>query len=254
MTRLLALGLVSLLLGLESLQSGLESLQSGLESRQSGLAPLMFGAAADLPDGSILSIDRSLAYNTAIQLFNVAVLTAILTFLLYKPVKRYLADRKKRIRNEIEDARRCTDEAQSLKEKYERMIAKIEAEREEILLQTHKNAVEKSDQLLFEARREAEAIFHRVKSELDLEREILSDEIKRQIIEIAHVMAGRFIQVSIDRETQDRLIEQALDEWDSAEGEGEAGPSRSGAAGRRPGGSRGSAPGDIGNREGRSDA
>ena len=209
-----------------------------------GLPAQLVYVAADLPDGAILNIDRSLAYNIAIQLFNVALLTAFLTFLLYKPVRKYLADRKRRIRDEIDGARRHTEEALSLKAKYERMIAEIEAEREEILRQTHKNAVEKSDQLLFEARREAEAIFHRAKADLDLERESISEEMKRQMIEIAHVMAGRIIQVSIDRETQDRLIMQALDEWDSAEGEGEAGPSHSGSGARHP--RHGKAPGKDG--------
>jgi NAD(P)-dependent dehydrogenase (short-subunit alcohol dehydrogenase family) len=108
-----------------------------------------------------------------------------------------------------------TDMTAAVTEKYQKLIESIEAEREDILRQTHRKAVEKSDQLLFDARREAETIYNRVKAELQLERDNLYDEIKRQILDIAHLMAGRFVQVSLDREAQDRLIEQSLSEWDS---------------------------------------
>ncbi|MDR3122111.1 MAG: ATP synthase F0 subunit B [Clostridiales bacterium] len=190
------------------------------------------GAAAGLPDGVILSLDKSLLYNIAIQLFNVAVLTVALIFLLYKPVRKFLAERRQTIRAELEEARAIRDEALEQKEQYEKLIAGIESEREEILRQTHKRAMEKSDQMLFDARREAEVIYSRAQAELELERENLNDEMKRQIIEISHMMAGRFVQVSMDRAAQDRFIEHALSEWsgggndDGEGGEGEGGDGR----------------------------
>lgn len=181
-------------------------------------ASAAFAQAADLPEGTILNLDKNLLYNILIQLFNVSILIVVLIFLLFKPVSNFLANRKQGIQDEIADARRIREEAGQLKEKYEKMIEAIEEEREEILRETRKKAVEKSDQLLFEARREVEVIHDRAKTELEAERENLSDEMKRQIVEIAHMMAGRFVQLSIDGATQDRLIEQALDEWDSSGG------------------------------------
>ena len=194
-------------------------------------------AAGDMPDGAILSLDKALIYKILIQFVNVSILIAILIYILYKPVKKYLANRANKIRDELENSKRIREEALELREKYENMIADIEAEREEILRQTHRKAVEKSDQLLFEARREVEVIHNRAKTELEAERENMSGEIKRQIIEIAHMMAGRFVQLSINRETQDKLIEQALADWVSGS---EA--ANSGAGGD------GGAVGDVGER------
>ena len=174
-------------------------------------------AAAELPEGSILNLDKSLGYNIIIQLINVIILIAALTFILYKPVLKFLAARKQRINDEIDSARNIREEAAQLREKYEKMLEGIEAQRDEVLLQANKIAVEKSDQLLFEARREAETIHNMAKLEIEAERENVENEIKRQIIEIAHLMAGRFIELSIDQETQDKLIEQALSEWDSGD-------------------------------------
>ena len=176
---------------------------------------LVVYAAADLPEGSILNLDKSLGYNIVIQLINVIILITALAFILYKPVGKFLAARKRQISDEIEAARNIRDEAVQLRIKYEKMLKGIEAERDEVLQRTNKIAVEKSDQLLFEARREAEIIHNMARVEIETERENVENEIKRQIIEISHLMASRFVELSIDRETQNRLIEQALADWDS---------------------------------------
>ena len=177
---------------------------------------LAAGVAEELPEGSILSFDKQLLINIGIQLFNVLLLTVLLIFVLYKPVKKFMAGRSERIHGEIEAARLEREKAQELKEKYEAMLDGIEKEREEILLQAHKKALEKSDQLLFDARREADIMYDRALAELETERKNVADEMKKQMIEISILMAGRFVEVSIDRETQDQFIEQALAEWEGS--------------------------------------
>ena len=188
-------------------------------------SPAAVFADAEIPEGSILSLDKSLGYNILIQLANVIILIAALVFILYKPVRNFLAARKQQINDEIEAARAIRDEAERLREKYEKMLEGIEVERDEVLRRTNKIAVEKSDQLLFEARREAEIIHGMAKAEIATERENVENEIKRQIIEIAHLMAGRFVELSIDDETQNRLIDQALAEWDSGDSDDTIAPS-----------------------------
>ena len=172
-------------------------------------------AAAELPEGAILNLDKTLLYNILIQLFNVIVLIIALTAILYKPVRKFLADRKQRISDEAENVRRIRKEAEQLRETYEKMIEGIGTERDEILSRANKIAVEKSDRLLFEAQHEVEALHMRARSDIETEYKNMENEIKRQIIEISHIMASRFVELSIGRETQERLLEQALSEYDS---------------------------------------
>ena len=179
-------------------------------------APAPVVAAADLPAGTILNLDKTFLYNIAIQLFNVAVLIVALTFILYKPVKKYLTDRRQRISDELANARHIRDEAEQLRNKYEAMLKGIDAERDEVLARANKIAIEKSDQMLFEAKHEAEAMHNRAKTDIEMEYRNMENGIKRQIIEIAHQMAGHFVEMSIDRETQDKLIEYVLSEYDSS--------------------------------------
>lgn len=170
----------------------------------------------EMPEGTILSFDKSLLINMGIQWINIIILTVALVFLLYKPVRKYMAGRTERIKGEIDAARSEREDAMELKEKYEKLITEIEKEREEILYQAHKKAMEKSDQMLFDARREADMMYDRALAELETERQNVTDEMKKQMIEISILMASRFVEVSIDRATQDKFIDEALTEWEES--------------------------------------
>jgi len=172
--------------------------------------------ADELPAGTILEFNKGLLVDIGIMWLNVAILTVILIKILYNPVKKYMAARTQRIQNEIETARRERDEALDLKEKYETLISDIEREREDVLRQAHKKAMEKSDQLLFDARHEAELMYSRALADLELERKNIQDEMKKQMIEISVMMAGHFVEVSIDREAQDRYIDEAFTDWEGS--------------------------------------
>ncbi|HHY52738.1 MAG TPA: ATP synthase F0 subunit B, partial [Clostridiales bacterium] len=69
---------------------------------------------AELPPGSILNLDKQLLIQMAIQAVNVLLLTGVLAFLLYKPVKQFMAQRRERIAAEIEAAQKDRAEALEL--------------------------------------------------------------------------------------------------------------------------------------------
>jgi F-type H+-transporting ATPase subunit b len=170
-------------------------------------------AAAELPKGTILQFDSGMLINLGIQLLNIGILTFILSKFLYKPVVKFLNSRTERIKNEIETVRKDRDEALELKEKYESLVTGIESEREEVLHQAYKKAMEKSDQMLFDARREAEMVFERALQELETEKKSQNEEMKRQIVDLSVLLAGRIIEVNTDRATHDRLFDEAMAEW-----------------------------------------
>jgi F-type H+-transporting ATPase subunit b len=169
--------------------------------------------ADSMPAGTLVQFDKDLLIKIAIQAFNVLLLTAILILLLHKPVKKFMNDRAGKIKNDIDSARRNNQEAEELKMKYQELINNIEKEREEILNQANRAAVEKSDQILFAAHEEAKYLLIKAENEIKMERENAADDIKMQIIELSTFIASRFVEVSIDKQTQDKYIEEALADW-----------------------------------------
>jgi F-type H+-transporting ATPase subunit b len=170
-------------------------------------------AGDSMPGGAILEFNKEFLVRSAIQWLNILLLTAVLIFILYKPVKKYMADRSGRIAKDIESARAYNEKSREEKALYERLITDIEKEREEILNQAHRLAVERGDQILLAAKEEARHLLQKAEEEIRVERENAAQEIKEQILELSLLMASRFVEVSIDKETQDAYVEQALANW-----------------------------------------
>ncbi|MCL1805880.1 MAG: F0F1 ATP synthase subunit B [Clostridiales bacterium] len=166
-----------------------------------------------MPAGSILEFNTAFLIKSGIQWLNIIALTAVLVFLLYKPVKNFMAGRAERIAKDIESARKSNEKAREDRIHYERLIAGIEEEREEILNEAHRIAVERSDQILIAAREEARHLMAKAEDEIKTERENAADEIKRQIIELSALMASRFVEISIDRNVQEAYLDEVLENW-----------------------------------------
>jgi len=175
--------------------------------------PFLSQADGAEPTGSILAFDLALIFRIGIQWINIGILAFILVKLLYNPVKNMLADRAERIKSDIESARKNNEESQELKASYKKLIDNIEKERDEILAEARRVAIREHDRMIFEAQEETNSLRKKAADEIEVERKNAADDIKRQIIEISTVMAARFVAVSIDKDTQDKYIAEALADW-----------------------------------------
>lgn len=163
-----------------------------------------------MPESSILRFDENLLTEMGVQWLNIIILVVLLYFLLYKPVKKFLEARRQKLAAQHDDAHREAEKARELREKYEALLAGIEAERDVILREGREAGLARSEELITEARREAANIYRRSMEDLRMEQENSMDEMRRAMIEISTQMAARFVTVSVDRETQDRYIDEAL--------------------------------------------
>ena len=167
---------------------------------------------SSVPEGRMFALDMQTLGNILIQLFNAILLCAILTFLLYKPVLRFVNNRKARIEGQISQAADDIAKAHDLKAKYEKSLADIQVERNEILESAHKLALEKTNEMLNEAKREATAIKEKASADIQNEREQIGAALRLHIIEVSSAMAGKFVTHSIDDATQSRLFAETLAE------------------------------------------
>ena len=68
------------------------------------------------------------------------------------------------------------------------------------------------ERIVAEAKEEAARIIQRANSEIELEKKKAADDIKKEIINVATLMANKVVAASIDAKTQDALIEETLGE------------------------------------------
>ena len=163
-------------------------------------------------DGRIFALDSQMLISIAIQLFNACILAVVLSFILYKPVRKFLQKRTERIEMQINNAKNEVVKANELKEIYEKKIEELEAERRQFLEETQKQADEKSKQMLLLTEKEITAAKKQALADIENEQEYASEEMRKHIIEVATVIAEKFVAVSMDDSTQRRLFNETMAE------------------------------------------
>ena len=160
----------------------------------------------------IFDLDMQFVVDACILAFNMFLLFLIGSYLLYNPVRAFLEKRKNMIKENIEKAETDKEEAAKLKAEYEKKLKEIDKEAEVILSDARKKALLRENQIIAEAKEEAEKITARAHNEAELEKKAVQDDVKKEIINVASVLAGKVVSASIDTNVQDYLVEETLNE------------------------------------------
>ncbi len=163
-------------------------------------------------DSYLFDLKPQLIHDAILSMIAVFTLFLVASNLLFNPVRQMLKKRQDKIQGELEDAKQNQDEAAALKAEYEAKLKDINAEAEEILSEARKKALANENRIIAEAKEEAARIRERAEQEAELEKKKAADDVKKEMISIASVMAGKVVAASIDTTVQDSLIEETLKE------------------------------------------
>lgn len=165
-----------------------------------------------LVEGHMLDLSPQLINDIIIQGIAIFILFFFLSNILFEPVKKVLANRTEKIKNDIESAAKDKADAATLKADYDERIKSIEKEKEEILMEARKKAQKREAEIVEEANQEAARILNRANQEIELEKSKVSDDMRKEIVRVATAMAAKIIEQQIDESKQDALIEETLKE------------------------------------------
>jgi F-type H+-transporting ATPase subunit b len=171
---------------------------------------------ATVPSGRLFGLDEQMLFDIALQLFNVSILAYVLSRILYKPVLNFLSRRSDRIKQQLDIAASDAVEAKQFKEEYEAKLKNISQERNEILEAAHKLAAEKHREMLSEAKKEADALRAQAQADVEREQEQIKESLRLHIIDVSSLMAEKFIARTIDKDTQDKLFAETMNELEEA--------------------------------------
>ena len=160
----------------------------------------------------LFNLDAQLFQDTILLAIAVFFLFMALSYLLFNPVRTMLKNRQEGIANDIKAAEDDKKDAAALKAEYEDKLKNIDKEAETILSEARKKALENESRILAEAKEEAAAIIRHAKAEAELEKRKAADDVKKEMISIASMMAGKVTAGAIDASIQDSLVEETLKE------------------------------------------
>ena len=143
-------------------------------------------------------------------IINFAILVFLLQALLYKPVKKALADRQQRIADGLNAADRAAQEAAEQRAQFEKDLAKAR-EASQADAKKAAEATEKMRQdILVAAQKEAEDIKTRAREEADQEMHRVSVDLQKQAAELSVQMTQKVVGEAIDDKAQRKLLDQFL--------------------------------------------
>ncbi len=160
----------------------------------------------------LFDLDWQLLADSVLMIIAVFFLFLILSYFLFNPARKMLNARKDKIRTELDTARTSMENAQALKKEYETKLQGVEKEAEAILSEARRKGLANENQIVAQAKEEAARILERARVEAELEKQKMSDDVKREIIVVASLMAGKFVAASMDTAKQNQLIDETIKE------------------------------------------
>lgn len=165
---------------------------------------------SDLPDSFVIAFTAETAVQVVMHMLTVLILFYVLGKLLFKPVRKILEKRKQDIADEFQRIDEDTQAVATLKTEYEDKLKNINAEADQILTHARKRAIEREDEIVKEAKVEAGRLIKRAHLEIEREKELMQDDVRREIIEVATVMASKFVAATINDELKSQLVEETM--------------------------------------------
>ena len=160
----------------------------------------------------LFDLDFQLFHDAALMIIAVVALFLIMSYFLFNPARAFLKKRQEKIRTELEDAKNNQEDAKALKAEYESKLKNIDKEAESILADARKRALANENRIVAAAKEEAASIIERAREEARLEKQKLADDVKKEIVAVAALMAGKVVASKVDVTIQDSLIDETLKE------------------------------------------
>ena len=160
----------------------------------------------------LFNLDPQLLHDAVLLAIAVFVMFLFLSYMLFNPAREMLKKRQDKVKNDIDSAEKSREDAAKLKEEYENRLREIRKEEDAILSAARQKALENETKIIDQAKAEAANIIERANHQAELEMKKAQDEIKKEIITVASMFAGKAVSEKLDIEIQDSLIDDTLKE------------------------------------------
>ena len=144
------------------------------------------------------------------QICNLMIQLVIFKKFLLKPIKQVIADRKAKADSEIADAQKLRTEAEAMKAEYEQNLQNARTEANQIVATAQKTATARSEEIVGEARAQADALKQKAEADIAQERKKAVNEVKDEIGGIAMEIASKVVEREISEKDHKDLIDEFI--------------------------------------------
>jgi F-type H+-transporting ATPase subunit b len=151
----------------------------------------------------------ALGINTGLLLANVINLVLMILVLgaaAYKPIVTMMTERRERIAEGVNNARRAEEALASAEADKQAILDEARSEAQRLTAEARQRAEEAADKVKSEARDEAAKIREEAQAEAAAERDAALADMRDQIVQISMAAAGQIIQSGLDEGKQKQVV------------------------------------------------
>lgn len=144
------------------------------------------------------------------QIVNFSVVLGAVTFLLYKPVLKIFDERARRIAEGEQAAVKAQRAYEEIEKQRKDAETALKKEKTEVLRQAQKEAQERKEAYLLEAREEAKTEISKLQAAWKKEKELLLKNAQKEMAEAIVTISEKVIGTSLDKKASQKLIDTEL--------------------------------------------
>lgn len=145
---------------------------------------------------------------------NLIILIGGLTFLLYKPVKKMLKNKRESIENTLGENERLKSESEQMNADYKKMVEDLQLKNALVAKEVASAAKERADAIIAEAQEQARSIVNAAKKDAQSQKEQLKNEYLDSVNRLAVQIAQKLLEREFSEADNSALIEQVLSDWE----------------------------------------
>jgi len=153
-----------------------------------------------------------------ITIINITVLFFILRAVLFKPVTKFMADRAKRVQDNIDQAERDRTQAKALYKEYEDKLKNAEAEADAIIKTARENADREANRIIADGKTEAADIISAARKQIETERQAAVTKLRFETAALVIAASSKLTARELSRDDNRRYVNMLLDELAAQKG------------------------------------
>lgn len=128
------------------------------------------------------------------------------------PILAAVEAREKRIQDALDEAARRNDKAAMLLEEHRQQLAEARRRANDLLAEARAAGDRARKEMEERARAEAQGIIERARGEIERERDVALEILRKESVDLALAAASRLLQESVDQPKDRQIVERYLDE------------------------------------------
>ena len=144
------------------------------------------------------------------------ILLGLLAKFAWNPLLRALEERQETIRKSLDDAERTKQELERVQQESAQIVAAARAEAQTIVSRSRAEAETVREDLKRKAKEEAAGLIKNAERQIQQETARAVQEIRREVVDLSLAVASKLIKKNLSQEDNDRLIQDSLDQIETA--------------------------------------